>query len=100
MAVELQLRRRMGEVNESRRAEGLPELNQRALARAAKVEEARLSEHIHNKRLPSLPVLARYADALGCCICALVAPSGDTPTMPQVDRNCKCGKHREGGGSR
>ena len=99
MAVELQLRRRMGEANERRRAAGLPDLTQRALARAIGVEEARLSEHVNNKRLPSLPLLVRYADALGCCLCALVYPCGDASTMPQVERNCKCGKHAEKGGT-
>ena len=98
--VELQMRRRLSEVNASRRAAGLPELTQRVLARKARVEEARLSEHMNNKRLPSLPVLARYADALGCCLCALVAPSGADSTMPQVERNCKYGKQAEGEGDR
>jgi len=96
VTVEVQLRRRMAEVNEERRAAGLPELTQRALARAAGVEEARVSEHMNNKRLPSLPLLARYADALGCCLCALVYPSRDASTMPQVERNCKHGKQGEG----
>lgn len=97
--MELELRRRMAEVNVERRAAGLPLLTQRSLARAAGVEEARVSEHVNNKRLPSLPLLVRYADALGCCLCALLAPGGDASTMPQVDRNCKRGNPREKGGS-
>ena len=99
MTVEVRLRRRMVEANEKRRAAGLPELTQRALARKAGVGEARLSEHLNNKRLPSLPILARYAEALGCCLCALICPTRDASTMPQVERNCKCGKHATKGGT-
>ena len=99
MTVEVRLRRRMVEANEKRRAAGLPELTQRALARKAGVEEARLSEHLNNKRLPSLPILARYAEALGCCLCALICPTTDASTMPQVERDCKCVKGATKGGT-